>query len=250
MGEEIESTVKIIDLKFEKLDNPIVVEGFPSVGLVGAIATEYLTSKLKMKYIGYMKSKRFPPITLIKDGIPTAPIRIYAKDNLVVFVSDTAVPPAMVHDVADCIVNWVQKHQAKQIVSIGGIAQSARQQEDKPNVYGVATTAREMKKIENAGLETIHLGFLTGVYGVLMMECAERGIPAMGFLADAHYEYPDPAAAAAALDAMAKVLKLKISTKPLLETADRIESKMQTLMSQTKKAMDGMESQQYPSIYR
>lgn len=241
--------VEIIEMKFAELDNPLVIEGFPSVGLVGAIATEYLTTKLGMELIGYMKSRRFPPITLIKDGIPTAPIRIYAKKNIVVFVSDTAVPPSLVPDVALTIVDWVQKHQAKQVISIGGISHSGRDTGEAPNVYGVATSEKLMKKISNAGLETIHLGFLTGVYGVLMMECVERGIPAMGFLADAHYEYPDPAAAAAALKAMSSVLKLKLNINPLLDTSEKIEQRMSALMQQTKATMDNMESQ-YPSIYR
>ena len=77
--------VTIVDLKFEKISNPIVVEGFPSVGLVGAIATEYLATKLNMELVGFIKSKKLPPIALIKDGTPIAPIRIYSKKNLVVF---------------------------------------------------------------------------------------------------------------------------------------------------------------------
>lgn len=242
--------VKIIETRFEKLNNPTVIEGFPSVGLVGAIATEYLTSKLNMDMIGYMKSPKFPPITLIKDGIPTSPIRMYAKNNLVVFVSDTAVPPHLVSEVAMAIINWVEKHQAKQIVSIGGISHSAREKGVLPEVYGVATTKKLMEKIKKNNLQTIHMGFLTGVYGVLMMECVERGIPGYGFLADAHYEYPDPAAAAAALTAMAKVLKMKIDVKPLIETSEKIEARMSALMEQTKNAMEHMDSQQYPSIYR
>jgi uncharacterized protein len=241
--------VEVIDLKFEKIGNPIVIEGFPSVGLVGAIATEYLATKLNMELIGYVKSRKLPPITLIKDGIPTAPIRVYAKKDLIVFVSDTAVPPAIVFDIAHAIIDWSIRHGAKKIVSIGGIAHSSRAKGTEPTVYGVGTTPQIIATFKKHGIKTIHLGFLTGVYGVLMMECIERGLPAIGFLADAHYEYPDPAAAAAALKAMAKVLNKKVIVDPLMETSKKIEKKMEALMIQTRKAMKEM-TEQYPSIYR
>ncbi len=238
--------VEIIEKEFVKIDEPIVIEGFPSVGLVGAIATEYLSTKLGMKEIGYLTSDAIPPVTIVKDGVPKSPIRIYSKDNLITFVSDTAVPPGLTHDVVRAIVGWAREHKAKKIISLGGIAKEGSG--TKPTVYAVASDAETLKKlIDRGGYKTIKLGFLTGVFGILMLECLKENFESYGFLADAHLDVPDPGAAAAVLEALSKDIGIKIDTKSLTDTSAKIEKRLEQLMTQTKKSL---KDPNYPPIYR
>lgn len=220
--------------------NPIVVEGFPSIGLVGSIATEFLATKLEMKEIGFFKSSQLPPVAIIKDGIPKAPIRIFSKDNLVVLVSDTAVPPTLTYEIAAAIVSWAKKNGAKKIISLGGIAR----EEALPNE--VFMVSNQPEKIQKSGLKPIHLGFLTGVFSVLMLECLRTKIPTYGFLAPAEPDSPDPKAAAMVLDALATDLKIKVDTTSLAAASAKMERKMKELLDETKKAM---KTTSYPSIY-
>jgi len=238
--------VEIVEKEFVAIEKPIVIEGFPSVGLVGAIATEYLASKLDMREIGFMKSRKLPPVTIVKNGVPKSPIRFYAKDNIVVIVSDTAVPQSLTYEISDAIVNWALKHSASKIISLGGISHQ-EQAVNKAEVFAVAVDQKTLDRLTGEGYRTIRLGFLTGVFGILMLECLEKNIEAYGFLADATIDMPDPYAAAMVLEAVAKQLNIKLDTKALLETSERIREKMTNLMRQTRKSLEDVP---YPSIYR
>ena len=46
----------IKELKKVELKNPILVEGFPGLGMVGSIATKYLVKKLNAKKIAFLYS--------------------------------------------------------------------------------------------------------------------------------------------------------------------------------------------------
>jgi uncharacterized protein len=59
LGDNVKITTKPISL-----ENPIIVEGFPGIGLVGNIASQHLIDELDMEYIGSMESKYFPPIAV------------------------------------------------------------------------------------------------------------------------------------------------------------------------------------------
>lgn len=240
------TSVEIVETAFVKFDKPVVIEGFPSVGLVGSIATEYIATKLEMDEIGFVKSSRLPPVTIVKEGIPKSPIRIYSKDNIIVFVSDTAVPESLTYDIAQAIVEWCKKHGASKIISVGGIAREEKPAEQK--IYVVWTDPAELAKlVDTKKYSAIKLGFLTGLLGILMMESGEAGIPAHAYLTDAFLDSPDPKAAAKTVDAIADELGLKLETHSLVQTSDKIEKKIAQLMHQTKHHME--ESKAYPSVY-
>jgi len=72
-----------IEIKRGLPKNPIVIEGFPSMGFVSTIATRYMMDELRMEQIGCIKSDRVQSIAVVHDSTPMHPIRIYGKDNLV-----------------------------------------------------------------------------------------------------------------------------------------------------------------------
>lgn len=245
------SRVEIIEKEFVRLKDPTIIEGFPSVGLVGAIATEYIAGELKLKEIGFINSRHMPPVILVKDGEPKAPIRIYAREDLVVIVSDTAVPTNLAHDIAEEIVAWAKKRNVQRIVSVGGIQHP--EDEGKISVYALSPFPKLLREAKRKGIPPVELGFLTGVMGLLMMECVENDMPIIGLLADAHYGYPDPAAATLVIDTLNRLLNLKINTKPLLDASKKIEKRFSTLMKTTQEALEKPASESsgsaYPTMY-
>jgi uncharacterized protein len=245
---DLRDRVEIIERESVKFKNPIIIEGFPSVGLVGAIATEFIAGELKMKDIGFISSRFLPPVILVKDGEPKAPIRIYAKDDLIVIVSDTAVPTFLAHDVSEAIVAWAKEKNVKKIVSVGGIQHPEDEKEMK--VYALSPFPELLKEAKKKKIERVELGFLTGVMGLLMMECIEYKVPIIGLLADAHYGYPDPAAAASVVNELNKILELNIDTKPLIEASKQIEKRFSTLIKTAQETMDKQpEIPGYPTMY-
>ena len=57
--------------------NPLVIEGFPSFGLIGTIVTEYLMEHLKVERIGTFFFRDLPATVAIHDGKIVPPIAIY-----------------------------------------------------------------------------------------------------------------------------------------------------------------------------
>ena len=244
-----DKTVEIVEKSFVNLKNPIIIEGFPSVGLVGAIATEFLAGELKMEEIGFITSKLLPPVILVKDGEPKAPIRIYAKDNLVVIVSDTAIPTMLSEDIATEIVNWAQEHHAKRIISVGGSQRPAEEENSPLQLYALSPFPDLLKEAESKGMSKVELGFLTGVMGLMMLKCVEKNVPILGLLSDARLGYPDPEAAANIITAINKVLGLEVDTKALMDASKKINERFGALMQTTQKAMQEQTRPNYPTMY-
>ena len=70
--------VRIYEIKRVDVENALVIDGFPSVGLVSSIVANYLIDTLEMEQIGIVESPAFPTVSLVRDGIPQHPVRIYA----------------------------------------------------------------------------------------------------------------------------------------------------------------------------
>jgi len=56
--------------------NALMLHGLPDVGLVGLIATSHIISQLKMEEIAYVDSELLPPVVVLHEGLPYAPLRI------------------------------------------------------------------------------------------------------------------------------------------------------------------------------
>ena len=75
MSEEIH----IIEEEPIKIRGPNVIIGLPDVGLVGLIATMHMIETLKMKRVGYVESRLFPPVIVLHNGEIQSPIKLYLK---------------------------------------------------------------------------------------------------------------------------------------------------------------------------
>ena len=88
--------VQVILEKEPSVKNPILIEGFPGIGLVGNIASQYIVNELKMTYLGAMSSKYFPPLAVLLGGVVNMPVRIYedAAKGLVISPPDVSAKAA------------------------------------------------------------------------------------------------------------------------------------------------------------
>ena len=95
--------------------NPVILEGFPGIGLVGNIVATQIASELKMKQIGTIESRLFPPITVLYEGIVHAPVRIYedTQNEFIVVLSDILIHPMTAYDIGKAITSWAQSLNAR-----------------------------------------------------------------------------------------------------------------------------------------
>ena len=94
----MEEEIQIIEYKEVDLSNSILIEAFPTVGLVSSIAGHFIIDQLKLEEIGTISSRYFMPAAVIHNGMPSPPVRIYAGkkicgptgscDQIVVIISE------------------------------------------------------------------------------------------------------------------------------------------------------------------
>jgi uncharacterized protein len=77
-------------------------------------------------------------------------------------------------------------------------------------------------------------GVVVGLAGVLLNEGANRNFDVVSILSEAHSDYPDARAAAAATEAIDKLLlHTRLDTQPLLEEAGLIEEALKEIKKKT-----------------
>lgn len=243
--------IEIYELKRVDIRGATVIDGFPSVGLVSSIVANYLINTLKLTQIGIMDSVYFPTVSLVRDGIPQNPVRIYAgekfgdtpdsMDQLVVFISEFQPPPNLVKPIASTILDWAQDQRCKMLVSPEGLVidRDSDDEEEVPEsdigVYGVGSTETMRKMVLDNGMQEFTEGVITGVAGVLLNEGKRRDFNVVTILAEAHPDFPDARAAASVIEMIDKfLLHIDLDVKPLYDEAGRIESQLKLIHKQAK----------------
>ena len=220
--------------------------GLPDVGLVGLIATSYLISELDSEEIAYLDSDLLPPVVVLHDGLPHAPLRIYGSKDFVAVISELAIPASALHTLMRKLVDWGEAKKVSMVVSMGGIPLENRQVIAEPKVYGAASTKELLDMLRKKGLSILKEGYMVGPQALAMRFSAEKKIPAIGLLAQSFYNYPDPEAAAMVLKELSKITETKIDISKLLERGEEIRLKARDIMKRTQQEMTHMKkSQEY-----
>ena len=218
-----------------KLKKPILVEGFPGLGLVGTISASYLIEKLKMEPLGYITGEQFPPLAAVHNHRPLYPARMYysQKHDLVVFISEFVVPIGAVNELADKIYDFARKNRVRKIISLGGITIKGEQE----TVYSIASLPELTSKLEKMRrVKLIKEGATTGVTGVLLAKGAVENYPVISLLAESQEGYMDPKAASMVLETLSDLLHISIDTSALENEARLIDDKVKHVMSRAKSA--------------
>ncbi len=243
--------IKIYDLKKSVVTGAVVIDGFPSVGLVSSIVANYLINALELEQIGIIDSVKFPTISLVHDGVPYNPVRIYAgkssesKEDLnqiVVFISEFQPPQSMIRPITTTILDWMQEHKCKLLISPEGFVSGEpgeggtamitdddeETEEEPPIAFGIGSTPNTNSLLNKYDISIFADGVISGVSGVLLNEAKRREIDVICLLAEAHAEYPDARAAAQIIETIDKMLlKIEIDAQPLYEQAQKIEKHIQ-----------------------
>jgi uncharacterized protein len=264
--------VRIYEIKRVDVEGAIVIDGFPSVGLVSSIVANYLIDTLEMEQIGIVESPAFPTVSLVREGIPQHPVRIYAghppadragrgADKLVAFVSEFHPAPSVIHPLATSILDWVQEQRCSLLVSPEGLvveaAPSAARASRPPRlndvkVYGVASTRKARELYIEPNMIPFAEGVITGIAGVLLNEGRRRGFDVLTFLAEAQADYPDARAAAKVIETINQILlRTPLDPVPLYAEAERIEQQLLSIQKHAaERGRPEAASQPSPPMYR
>ncbi len=226
---------EIILLK-EVPKNPIVIEGFPSSGLVGTIAARHMVEELDMDVIGYLESDKIPNVAIIHEFKPIHPIQIYSKGNLVLMSSELIMPFFFIAKISKCIRNWFDEISPSEIISLAGMS-GIEEAKKEHRIFGIATSPKFKKKLDDLNVKMVREGILTGISSDLLFYCIEHNIPALSLMAETH-NILDHVAAASLLKVLNGILDLNIETDNLIRDGEKVQEEIKKLSKQLKKERD------------
>lgn len=232
-------------IKLSKLvKNPLVIEGFPGIGLVSTITTGFLIEHLKCERIGTYYFEEVPPSMAIHQCKTVLPVGIYynQKNNIVIIHAVTS-PIGIEWKAADLVLELCKQIKAKEIITIEGIGST--EQEESKGFYFTNNTTNE-QKLRKAGLDCLGEGIIVGVSAGVLLK--NDTIPTTCLFAETHSNLPDSKAAAIVIQMLDSYLGLKVDYKPLLKQAAQLETKLKGLMEQTAKAKELKEKKALPYI--
>lgn len=218
---------EIVIEKQEAFNNPeTFVTGFSGLGAVGYIACKHLIDELKLERVGVLKSTAAPPfICLTETGRLAMAFEFYATpDNKIIFFFPRLPPYRHAEsEFSELLSDWVLKIFHKAIL-IGGVDKRLKEEKDsKDDVVRYIPTRKYLedptdadfvsKKMLSPGL------FVQGPLAILLGNLDLHNFSALGVLAYAERERPDPEGAANAVRILNSLLNLSCPIEELLKNA-------------------------------
>ena len=160
--------IRVRELKPFNLEGGYLIDGFPSVGFSSAIATESMIHTSEFELAGVIDSESFPPISIVKNGEPNFPTRIFVNENLKVgiFLSFLTLDQSLHRVTAKTMLKWAKEHKIGLIVSSVAIKTPDGNEE----MMGIGSTDAARVKIKEAGLKVLEHGTIPGIPGTLLNE--------------------------------------------------------------------------------
>ena len=162
------SRIRIKELRPINLEGGYLIDGFPSVGFTSAIATESMIQTSEFSLAGIIDSDSFPPISLIKEGKPNYPTRIFVNDDLKVsvFLSYLTLHESLHRVVAKTMLSWAKKQKIELIVS----SMAVKSLDGLEGIVAVGNTDSARIKLKESGLKVLEYGTIPGIPGMLLNE--------------------------------------------------------------------------------
>jgi uncharacterized protein (TIGR00162 family) len=212
-----------------ELKNPILIEGFPGLGMVGSIATKYIANQLKAKKYATLYSPHFPYHVLVtKKGdarLLHGEFYFWKNDtgeNDLIFLTGDSQAQTIEgqFEVANCIIDFAEKKNVKTIITIGGYRNEV---ESTPTVVAVATKPSLLERALKAKAIPSEAGTpIVGTAGLLLgLAKFMKEIDAICLLGETRGYLPDPKTAKRVIDVLQRILNVHVDLKELDEEIKR-----------------------------
>src|SRR5919107_5308608 len=199
-----------------RLNNPILIAGFPGPGLVGSISTSHIIEQLHMHQIACVESEFIVPGVIYIAGKIRHPFRLYSNQegNVCVLVCEAPIMIQGIHSVLDTVVKWAKENEVREVMVLEGIpVEGIPDSSSKPMVLSSAIRGDkndsfykddtgEKKDFSSSSSNTT---FIAGISGGLLASCLSNGIACKALLISASSGIPDPEGAAILIESISNI---------------------------------------------
>lgn len=221
-------TTIIKEAKKIELRNPILIEGFPGLGMVGSIATKYLVNQLNAKKMAVLHSPHFPYHVVVSKNGSARLLRgeFYfwkneSNHNDFIFLTGDSQAQTIEgqFEVANCILDFVEKKKVDKIITIGGYRNEV---EENPKVVVVATNPSLFEQALKANAVASASGTpIVGTAGLLLGLAKFRKIDALCLLGETRGYLPDPKTAKSVIEVLKRLLDVQVDLADLDKEIER-----------------------------
>ena len=233
MNEEI----RIKETSQINVENGFIINGFPSTGLTSAIATELIINTSNFQLAATIDSDYFPPISIIKNGAPNYPTRIFVNNNLkaAIFSSYIVLDASLHRNIARMMLNWANEKKCSTIIS------SITIRSDSQEIMGVASTGNARGKLVDSGIKIAENAASPGIPGVLLNEGMLNAQNVIVLLVGSKSDTPDLRASYSLCNGLSKLIPgISCNLSVLEKQAKQIEEEMKQVDTESRDLKDSM----------
>jgi uncharacterized protein (TIGR00162 family) len=220
---------------------PVLVCGLPGSGYVGKLAADYLVTVFKAKKVAEFYAASFPPhVNVNEDGIA---LRLKGElfhaetgqgNDLLVFTADAQpASSAGEYELAEAVLKECKKLRAELVFSLAAYVTGTFVKERR--VFGTATSAEVLPRLTKNGVQIMKEGGISGMNGVIIGMARLHGMEGVSLLGETSGYLLDPAASHSVLEALSRILEMKIDMTSIEERAkeaQQIFSQVQRMTEQ------------------
>ena len=240
----------VISKKGVQLNDPILIEGLPGIGLVGKIATEHLIKELKAEKVAEIYSEHFPHQVLMlrKGTLRMLKNRIYTWRNpkkngsdLLMLVGDIqAITPEAQFEICNAILDYFKKMGGRRIYTLGGYG--VGKIVENPRVLGSATHKEVVEELKKYGVVFGEAnGSIIGAAGLLLGLGKIRKMNGACLMGETHGGYIDAKSAKSVLVVLTRILGIKVDLNKFDERVKETEKFMKKMEKEIDKQKGGGE---------
>ena len=213
--------------------NPTIIGGFPGIGLIGTITTEFLIKHLDAKPIGYIWSDKLMPMAAVHESKILQPLEMFhdSKHNILILhaLSDIR---GLEWQLGDALIELSNAVKAKEVICLEGVLSKA----ETSNLYYITTSKASEKNFnrikDKVSIGPLKEGIIMGVTAAMLLRAVN--MPMSGIFVETHSKLPDSKAAAKIIEVLDSYLGLKVDYRPLIKAAEEFETKIKDILSNAK----------------
>ena len=229
--------IRIKETSSINIENGFIINGFPSTGLTSSISTELIINTSNFQLAATIDSDNFPPISIIKNGAPNYPTRIFVNNNLkaAIFSSYIVLDASLHRNIARMMLNWANEKKCSTIIS------SITIRSDSQEIMGVASTGNARGKLVDSGIKIVENAAIPGIPGVLLNEGMLNAQNVIVLLVGSKSDAPDLRASYSLCNGLSKLIPgISCNLSVLEKQAKQIEEEMKQVDTESRDLKDSM----------
>ena len=210
------------------------IAGWHGLGEIGYITVSHIIEDLKLKRIATIMSSGAPPFISVHNSQLRLPFEIYGKEeyDFAIFIPHLQPYRHVQIEFSEKMSEWILKQEnLSEAYFIGGV--DARLKTAENEIQYIPTRAFLQSSNHNSILlEEVRKNlldpglFVAGPLAIMLGYLDMSMFPAVGLLAYAQRERPDPLGAVSTIKKLNDILKINVNTNELVQNAQTIEEEI------------------------